>query len=261
MSIAATDFIVVDTETTGGSAAHNRIIDIAAFHVRDGIILDKFQTLLNPGRPIPSWITLLTNITDDMVKNAPAFSEIAEKLRKFLEKGVFVAHNANFDFNFIQHEYLRLGETWDRPRVCTVKLARHLLPELPSRSLGHLCEEFLIDIWDRHRAAGDAEATVYVLKELLRRGQRDHGVHTFEDLETFQNTGPLHLPQGIDLAVIRKLPPEAGQYVFKDETGQVIHKGKAKNLRQRIQTYFRKSNLSEKSNRFRAAVRMIEVLS
>src|SRR5688572_4194562 len=103
------DFCVVDTETTGGMAATHRVIDVAAFHVRDGIVMDRFSTLINPGRAIPPWISLFTGITDDMVKHAPSFHEVAEPLRRFLDRGVFVAHNAMFDYKFLRFEFERLG--------------------------------------------------------------------------------------------------------------------------------------------------------
>ncbi len=179
------DYVVVDTETTGGSAPHNRIIDIAAYHVSDGIILGKYQTLINPGRPIPPWITALTGIDDDMVKHAPRFGDIAAELRNFLNKGVFVAHNAAFDYRFIQCEFARLEQEWERSKLCTVRLARKLYPELPSRSLGNLCAYLMIDITDRHRAAGDAEATVYVLKHLLKKLAMEHQLETFGHVEKF----------------------------------------------------------------------------
>lgn len=183
MALISHDYCVVDTETTGGMADVNRVIDVAAFHVRDGIIMGKFQTLLNPGRPIPPWITQLTGINDDMVKDAPRFDQVAPALRSFLDRGVFVAHNVNFDYRFVQCEYGRLGETWERPKLCTVRMARKLFPELPSRSLGNLCEHLLIDITDRHRAAGDAEATIYVLKHMLKRFTAEHNLETLEHLE------------------------------------------------------------------------------
>jgi DNA polymerase-3 subunit epsilon len=180
-----TDFCVIDTETTGGSAAHNRVIDVAVFHVRAGKIVDKFQSLINPERPIPQWITGLTGIDDTMVERAPRFVDVADALEEFLGRGIFTAHNAPFDYSFIREEFMRAGRVFERPRLCTVRLARRLLPELPSRSLGMLCEHLLIDIWDRHRAAGDAEATVYVLKDLLRKASREHGVTSWKDLEKF----------------------------------------------------------------------------
>ncbi len=185
MALIRHDYCVVDTETTGGNAELSRVIDIAVYHVRDGIVLGKFQSLLNPGRPIPQWITMLTGIDDSMVKDAPTFDQIAGPLKEFLDRGVFVAHNASFDYRFIQCEYGRLGEKWERPKLCTVRMARKLYPELPSRSLGNLCEHLMIDIVDRHRAAGDAEATIYVLKHLLKRFTAEHELTTVEQLEKF----------------------------------------------------------------------------
>jgi DNA polymerase-3 subunit epsilon len=182
---ADVDFCVVDTETTGGRAALHRVIEVAAFHVRDGIVLDRFSTLINPGRAIPPWISFFTGITDDMVKSAPSFPEVAQELRRFLDRGVFVAHNAPFDYNFIRAEFERVGETWMRPNLCTVRLARKLFPELPSRSLGPLCDHLMIDIYDRHRAAGDAEATIYVLKHMLKKVFHEHGVTSLGELESF----------------------------------------------------------------------------
>lgn len=168
LSIQDRDYVVVDTETTGGSPSKNRIIEVAALHYRDGIILNRFTSLINPGVSIPPWITALTHIDNDMVRNAPSFSDIAEPLYSFFKKGIFVAHNAQFDYQFLKEEYLRLGKSFNFEQLCTLKLARRLYPELKSKSLGSVCNYLLINIEDRHRAQGDAEATVYVLKEMLR---------------------------------------------------------------------------------------------
>jgi DNA polymerase-3 subunit epsilon len=158
--------------------------------------MDKFETLLNPERNIPEWITRLTHIDDAMVKRAPTFRDVAKPLHQFLTRGVFTAHNARFDFGFVQTEFHRLGQDFETPQVCTLKLARLLYPGLPSRSLGNLCEALLIDVWDRHRARGDAEATVYVLKEILRNLKENYGVHTWDELERILLTkSPFQLGQ------------------------------------------------------------------
>ncbi len=177
------DFCVVDTETTGGKADDSQIIDIAVFHVRDGIVLGKYQTLINPGVPIPAWISALTGISDDMVVGAPRFEDVSDDLMAFLKKGVFVAHNVGFDYSFVKKEFERAGRTFAGDSLCTLRLARRLFPELPSRSLGPLCEHLLISVFDRHRAAGDAEATVYLLKHVLKKLEKDHSVKTWVDLE------------------------------------------------------------------------------
>ena len=257
-SLIETDFCVVDTETTGGSAAMNRIIEFAAYHVRDGIILGRYHTLLNPGMPIPPWITLLTGIDDEMVKNAPRFADAAPAIRSILAKGVFTAHNAGFDYGFVQEEFRRVGVRWEAEKVCTVRLARILFPELPSRSLGALCEHLLIDIADRHRAHGDAEATVYALKHMLKLAAREFGVATWADLLSLLQAGPVLLPPGLSPSVLQGLPESPGRYVFRDATGNPVFEGKCKNVRQRVRAYFRKANQSAKSKLYRSIVRTIE---
>jgi DNA polymerase III subunit epsilon len=261
LSLAEVDFCVIDTETTGGSAEFNRVIDVAVFHYRDGIVLDKFETLINPGVAIPPWITALTGIDDGMVRDAPTFAEIAPRLREVLSRGVFVAHNAGFDYNFIQQEFLRLGVAWEAPRLCTVRMARHLFPELPSRSLGNLCEHLLIEIFGRHRAAGDAEATVYVLKHCLKLLRQKFGIDTWRDLEACLATGPLKLPEGITIAHIEALPEAPGKIILRDAAGEAVYEGRSNNIRKRIRTIFRASNRSEKVLRIREMVRSIEALA
>jgi DNA polymerase-3 subunit epsilon len=258
--LAELSFCVIDTETTGGHAAFDRVIDVAIFRLKNGEIQEKFQSLINPGRPIPPWITALTGIDDDMVKKAPTFAEIAGEVDAFLGRGVFTAHNAMFDYGFVQRELERHGRLLAGPQVCTLKLARQLLPELPSRSLGYLCEHLLIDIWDRHRAHGDAEATAYVLKNFLRDLDRAHNIRTWGELEAFQAMGFLNLPDGFNYRTVLDLPPVPGQYVFKDGSGSVVCQGKVKNVQRRVQTYFRRTNVTKKSELLRKTVKSIEVL-
>lgn len=253
------DFCVIDTETTGGKAEDNRIIDVAVMRVRDGIILEKFQTLVNPRRPIPAWITMLTGIDDDMVRGAPTFDEIAGPLRIVLEKGVFAAHNAAFDYGFVRCEYDRLGQSFDRPSLCTLRMARLLCPELPSKSLGVLCEHLLIDVWDRHRAHGDAEATAYVLKGFLNALRTDHGIATWDDLQCFLEAGAVVLPAGVPPAALQALPEAAGVYRFLDVDGNIVFEGKSTNIRRRVRSHFLRSNRSPKAEWFRKIVRFIRV--
>ncbi len=259
-ALSELDFCVLDTETTGGKAENSRVIEVAAFHYRDGIILDKFHTLLHPGERIPFWITALTGIDDRMVADAPRFHEIAPKLKEFLSRGVFVAHNAAFDYSFIQAEFARLGETWEASRLCTVKMARHLFPELPSRSLGNLCDHLMIEIFGRHRADGDAEATVYVLKHCLKLFKSNLGVETWEDLAACLASGPLRLPAGVTIRDIEELPEGPGRYVLRGKDGQEVHAARAKNVRNGIRRLFRASNQSEKAVRCRELARSIEVV-
>ncbi len=183
-------WVVVDVETTGGSPPSDRITEIAAVVVRDGRIAEVFETLVNPQRPIPSFVSKLTNITWDMVKNAPKFEHVAEDVMKALDGNVFVAHNAAFDWKFVSHEVTRAtGSRLFGQRLCTVRLARGLLPGLPRRSLDHLANHYGVEINGRHRAGGDAIATAHCLIRLLRDAE-DQGCSTWEDLEVLLRGRP-----------------------------------------------------------------------
>lgn len=168
-ALAALPYIVVDVETTGGRATGgDRITEVAAVVIRDGKVCEVFETLVNPQRPIPPWITALTNISWSMVRDAPTFREVAPRLLDLLEGRIFVAHNATFDWNFICAEVERAtGERLDGERLCTVRLARRLLPQLRRRSLDWVCNHYGVEIAARHRAGGDALATAHVLLRLL----------------------------------------------------------------------------------------------
>lgn len=177
-------YVVVDCETTGGSPGRgHRVTEIAAIRVdRQGRILDEMQTLVNPLRSIPRMISRLTGITDEMVATAPLFVEVAPRLQALFAGAVFVAHNAPFDLGFINMEMKRGDFAGPKGRVlCTVKLARKMLPELPSRSLDALIDHYGLACESRHRAYGDARATVDVLVRLLDRVQ-EQGVDTWAEL-------------------------------------------------------------------------------
>jgi len=166
------EYVVVDVETTGGSVYRgHRITEIAAWCVDGtGRVIESFETLVNPERPIPPYITALTRITQEMVAGAPPFREIAEDVHRLLAGRVFVAHNAAFDWAFLRRELERATGRAPEARVlCTVRLARHLVPEVRRRSLDALTEYFGVENEARHRAYGDARATVELLLRLLER--------------------------------------------------------------------------------------------
>ena len=194
--LADLSYVVVDVETTGGRAyAGDRITEIAAIVVKGGEIAQEYETLVNPQRPIPPMITALTNITWSMVRNAPTFRDIAEELASVLRGHVFVAHNAAFDWRFVSSEITRAtGGRLDGRRLCTVKLARRLLPQLPRRSLDYLARYYGVEISQRHRAGGDARATARVLIRLLRE-VADRGCDTWPDLETLLAFSPRGRPR------------------------------------------------------------------
>jgi DNA polymerase III subunit epsilon len=166
------EYAVVDVETTGAAAARgHRVTEIAALRVRgDGTVLDEYTTLVNPERPIPPFITALTNISWEMVADAPRFAEVAGRLREVLCGAVFVAHNAAFDWAFVAGEYARLdGPPLQARSLCTVRMARRLVPEIPRRSLDALSVYFNVPNDARHRAYGDALATVTIFRRLMER--------------------------------------------------------------------------------------------
>lgn len=160
-------YSIIDIETTGGSPKTEKVTEIAVY-IHDGTrVVNEFVTLVNPEKNIPAFITGLTGITNKMVADAPKFYEIARELVKLTENTIFVAHNAGFDYGFICEEFRQLGYTFKREKLCTVKLSRKLIPGLRSYSLGRLCSELGIPVHDRHRAAGDAMATVKLFEILV----------------------------------------------------------------------------------------------
>lgn len=175
-------FAVVDVETTGTSAG-DRITEIAIAQVRGGEVVDVYAQLVNPQRPIPPYITQLTQISWDMVKDQPTFREVAPRVVERLAGQVFTAHNAAFDWRFVSEELDRgIGHRLAGPKLCTVRLARVLLPSLPRKSLDHVTRHFGIEIASRHRAEGDAVATAQALVRMLRIAD-DEGVHSWPALE------------------------------------------------------------------------------
>lgn len=221
-------FAVIDIETTGGSPRKEKITEIAIF-VHDGLrIIDEFSSLVNPECNIPYFITGLTGITNEMVADAPKFYEIARDVVQITEGMIFVGHNVNFDYSFVRQEFKLLGYDYNRKTLDTVKYARQVIPGLRSYSLGRLCKQLNIPITDRHRAAGDALATVKLLEELLAR---DHKKIASKILK------PGH-PEGINPNITRKLldklPQEPGVYYLWDDQGQLLYIGKSINIRSRI---------------------------
>lgn len=187
--LAELSYVVVDVETTGGRLnGGDRITEFAAVVIEGGEITRVYETLVNPQRPIPPMVTALTRITWDMVKRAPTFRDIVPEVADVLRGHVFVAHNAGFDWRFVTTEIARAtGERVDGRRLCTVRIAKKLLPQLHRRSLDWVARHYNIEIQNRHRAGGDAVATAKVFLRLLRDA-RDAGCITWGELETLTRT-------------------------------------------------------------------------
>ena len=168
-NFAETDFVVFDLETTGAKTPPCRITEIGAYRVQKGKITEEFQTLVNPETPIPTFISQLTGISNQMVKNAPKFHEVAADFLDFIGDSVLVAHNANFDMRFLNHEIGRIHEDYRvaNPHLCTVKLSRKLLPHIENHRLNTVANYYSIALINHHRASDDARATAHIFVNLL----------------------------------------------------------------------------------------------
>ncbi len=227
-------FAIIDVETTGGGISGNRITEICIALLKEGVVVDKFTTLVNPEREIPQHITALTGITNEMVADAPRFFEVAQQIEDFTKDAIFVAHNVSFDYNVIRGEYQLLGQHYNRKKLCTVRLSRKLIPGLLSYSLGRLCNTLNILHFNRHRAEGDVDATVILFQRLLALDEDFSTINSFLNPRSKQATLPPHIPA----EQINGLPEEPGIYLFKNHKQQVIYAGKAKNIKKRVLSHF-----------------------
>ncbi|MFM8432597.1 MAG: exonuclease domain-containing protein, partial [Bacteroidota bacterium] len=226
-------YAIVDIETTGGNAFTDRITEVAIY-IHDGKkVVDEFSSLINPERPIPPYVARLTGISDEMVATAPRFYEIAKEIVNLTEDCVFVAHNVQFDYHFLRHEFRSLGYTYNRDQVCTVRLSRKLLPGHPSYSLGRLCERLGITLENRHRAGGDALATVRLFELLLETDKEDWISRSMKNDHL-----NVRFPPDFDRKIVDRLPEDAGVYYFHNEDGKVIYVGKSTNIRKRVLSHF-----------------------
>lgn len=228
-SFSYTMYVIVDLETSGGNPLHDRIVEIAAYLFDGERVVDELVTLIDPETNIPAYITSLTGISNAMVAGAPKFYEVAKKLVKMTEGCVFVAHNAPFDYGFIRNEFKRLGYDYNRPTLCTVRWTRKLIPGLPSYSLGNLCQSLNIQLEDRHRAAGDALATVKLFRLLLSKNEGEEIIPVNGSVVSREKLHP-----NITSTLLGSLPEDTGVYFLWNEKGEIIYIGKSLNIRSRI---------------------------
>jgi DNA polymerase III subunit epsilon len=241
-SLAEIPFVVVDLETTGGSALFDRVLEVAAIRVQNGVIQDRFDRLVEPGMPIPPFVTRITGINSALVRGKPSFDSLLPDLRRLFEGAVVVAHNASFDCNFLANAFKRTGLPWEGERLCTLRLARRLIPGLHSYRLDSLCAVLGFTFVQRHRAGPDAEATLHVLQHLLQTAIKD-GIDTVAALVRLQHqpvTRKRHKGH-VDESQVASLPTTPGVYLLKDRRGQVVYVGKSVNVRQRVRTHLRPS--------------------
>ena len=223
-------YAIIDIETTGGNASRERITEIAIY-IHDGIrVVNEYSTLVNPECKVPPFVAHLTGISDEMLRDAPKFFEVARDIVEITEGCTFVAHNAAFDYSFVKQEFLNLGYKYKRPVLCTVKMSRKLLPGYKSYSLGNLCNSLGIQITSRHRASGDALATVKLFERLL----------SVDPTLSQIPTDGLH--PSLDRSIFSKLPSAPGVYYFYDENGKLLYIGKSKNIHARVLSHFQNNS-------------------
>lgn len=245
-------YAVVDIETTGSYAAANGITEISV-HVFDGQkVVEQFETLINPGQPIPYYIQNMTGITDKLVATAPRFEEVAEKIYNILHDKIFVAHNVSFDYSFVKSHLKQSGFDLNTKKLCTVRMSRKIFPGFSSYSLGKLCHSLGIRIYDRHRAGGDAEATVQVLQMLIENDTENHIQKSLQ-----RNSKDAILPPNVPKEHFEQLPYSPGVYYFHNEKGKVVYVGKAINIRYRVNSHFSNNSESRQKQNFMQHVHSI----
>ncbi len=227
-------YCIVDIETTGNGIRGNKITEIAIFKYDGHAIVDEYTSLVNPECEIPYFITGLTGIDDQMVRDAPLIGEIANDILEFTKDSIFVAHSVNFDYNVIKNEFKNLGFDFVRKKLCTVRLSRRLIPGYHSYSLGKICSALDIPLTDRHRARGDALATVLLFQKLLRTEGAPEVFKKFLNARSQEITLPPSLPK----TVYEDLPNKPGVYYFKNAQGKIIYVGKAINIKKRVLSHF-----------------------
>jgi DNA polymerase III subunit epsilon len=225
-------YSIIDIETTGGKIGFDKITEIGIVLFDGEKVVKTFETLINPQRNIPYNITKITGITNEMVREAPKFYEVAKEIIEITQDCYFVAHNVHFDYKFIREEFRDLGYNYHRKLLCTLRLSRLAFPQLPSYKLGHLIKHFNIPVKERHRALEDAKATAILFSQIWTQQK---GV--FQSENTFalaQSKIPLHFTR----EMVDQIPEECGVYYFYNQEGKIIYIGKSLNIKNRFFEHF-----------------------
>lgn len=247
---------IVDVETTGMSYKNGGVIDLGILRIEQGQVVQTMRQLINPGTPLPAFITQLTGISNQDVADAPSFADIAQDVYDLLEGCIFVAHNARFDYAFIKEELLRAGYQF-RPRLlCTVRLSKALYPQHRSHKLDALIERFSIPMLERHRAFADAEATWKAL-QCMADQHDDQIIDQFVKAQLRQPSLPVHIPK----QMVDQLPESAGVYIFRSQSGAPLYVGKSISIRDRVLSHFSDDHRSLKEQRIAQEIADIETVS
>ncbi|MCC4212354.1 exonuclease domain-containing protein [Leeuwenhoekiella parthenopeia] len=233
-------YAILDLETTGGKYNEEGITEIAIYKFDGHEIVDQFISLVNPERPIQAFVVGLTGINNQMLRNAPKFYEVAKRVIEITTDCIIVAHNAQFDYRILQLEFDRLGYDYQRKSLCTVELAQELLPDQQSYSLGKLARNLGIPVTDRHRANGDALATVKLFKILLAKDTQK---------KIIQESVKLNPKKQLDTKLrdlIEEIPSQTGVYYMHNANGRVIYIGKSRNMKKQVNQHFTSDNQKSK---------------
>ncbi|MEP2935085.1 MAG: exonuclease domain-containing protein [Gilvibacter sp.] len=233
-------YAIVDIETTGGKYNEEGITEIAIYKFDGHEIVDQFISLVNPERRIQPFVVNLTGINNDMLRNAPKFFEVAKRIVEITDGCILVAHNAKFDNRILTTEFDRLGYEFNKETLCTVELSKKLIPDLPSYSLGKLVRSLGIPLSDRHRAAGDAKATVDLFKLLLSKDEKKEIIQATVRMDPKRQLEPKLLD------LIEQTPSVTGVYYMHREDGTIIYIGKSKNIKKRLTQHFTNENRKSK---------------
>lgn len=225
-------YAILDIETTGGQFNEEGITEIAIYKFDGHEVVDQFISLVNPEIPIQPFVIKLTGINNAMLRTAPKFFEVAKRIIEITNDCIVVAHNASFDSRILRTEFRRLGYDFQVPTICTVELAQRLIPEQPSYSLGKLVRALGIPMADRHRASGDALATVKLFKMLLDKDIEKTIVTQFVKTEVEKGLAPRLLD------IVEQLPSRTGIYYIHNESGQIIFIGRSKNIKKTVNQHF-----------------------
>lgn len=221
-------YAILDIETTGGKYDEEGITEIAIYQFDGHTITDQFISLINPERPIQDYVTKLTGINNKMLRNAPKFYEIAKRIVEITEGCIIVGHNAAFDYRILQTEFRRLGYEYIKTTLCTVELSQQLIPDKESYSLGKLVRSLGIPMSERHRASGDAMATLNLFKYLLEKD-------TKKSIITASVKNDVHLEMASrHLKILDALPETLGVFYIHNKEGKIIYVGKHKNIKGRV---------------------------
>jgi DNA polymerase-3 subunit epsilon len=244
---------MLDLETTGTTPLHDRITEIALIRFENGVETDRWETLVNPGVSIPPFISRLTGITNEMVREAPHFEDVAGKLYSYIEGAILVAHNVRFDHGFLKSEFKRLGAVLRQKVMCTVKLSRKLSPQHRSHGLDAIMHRHGLTSRRRHRAMGDVELMVAYFDLLKHELGENRILEAVAALMKQPN-----LPTGLDPAFMDELPDSAGVYLFYGENDLPLYIGKSVALRSRVLAHFSGDHASSKDMRIGQQVSRVE---